>query len=66
MNPHWAESQVELTLHNLPFAPGQAVEVVALPKPAPTASTTASLFGSVLEYNEPFEPIAADDWNTLR
>ena len=70
VNAHWTESQVgqdgELTLHNLPFAPGQAVEVLILPKPAPAASATVSLLGSVLEYQEPFEPVAADDWDSLR
>ena len=70
MNAHWTESQVgqngELTLNNLPFAPGQAVEVVILPKPVPTASAAASLLGSVLEYNEPFEPVATEDWDSLR
>ena len=70
MNAHWTESQVgqngELTLHNLPFAPGQPVEVVILPKPTLTASTATSLVGSVLEYNEPFEPVATEDWDSLR
>lgn len=66
---HWIESHIgaggELVLHNLPFSPGQAVEVIVLPKQQTPGLPTAALLGSVLEYQHPLEPVAADDWDAL-
>jgi hypothetical protein len=57
----------ELLLDGLPFEPGQPVEVLVISKTA--GSTTAgngSLRDSVLEYSEPLEPVAIDDWEALQ
>jgi hypothetical protein len=68
---HWRETTVgehgDLVLEGLPFEPGQPVEVLVMPKPA--GSRTAgdgSLRGSVLEFREPLEPVANEDWDALR
>ena len=52
-----------LVLENLPFEPGQPVEVLVLSRRAPSqARETCTLRGSVLEYHHPFEPVANEDW----
>ena len=70
---HWRETTIgehgELLLDGLPFEPGQPVEVLVISKPA--GSTTAtdrslSLRDSVIEYREPFEPVASEDWDALQ
>jgi hypothetical protein len=67
---HWTETTVgahgELVLEGLPFEPGQPVEVLVVPRTA--ESTTAgglSLRNSVLEFREPLEPVASEDWDAL-
>jgi hypothetical protein len=55
-----------LTLENLPFEPGQPVEVLVLSRTvSPTADRKPALRGSVLEYRDPFEPVAISDWEAL-
>jgi hypothetical protein len=71
VRPHWIETTVgdhgELRLEGLPFDPGQAVEVLVLPKGVGLKSAgNDSLMGSVLEYREPFEPVADEDWDAPR
>ena len=68
---HWRETTAgehgELVLDGLPFEPGQPVEVLVVSKTA--GSTTAagrSLRDSVLEFREPLEPVAGEDWDALR
>jgi hypothetical protein len=68
---HWTETTVgehgELVLDGVPFAPGQPVEVLVVSKTA--GSTTAggrSLRDSVLEFREPLEPVAGEDWDALQ
>jgi hypothetical protein len=68
---HWRETTVgehgELVLYGLPFEPGQPVEVLVVSKTA--GSTTAagrSLRDSVLEFREPLEPVASEDWDALQ
>jgi hypothetical protein len=68
---HWRETTVgehgELVLEGLPFEPGQRVEVLVISKTA--GSTTAggrSLLNSVLEFREPLEPVASEDWDALQ
>lgn len=49
----------------VPFVPGEAVEVIVFPRarrPGPGPSD-ASLRGSVLRYDDPTEPVAAEDWD---
>ena len=68
---HWRETTVgeygELVLEGLPFEPGQPVEVLVVSK-GPRSATLGdgSLRDSVLEFREPFEPIASEDWDALR
>ncbi len=56
-----------LTLDHLPFQAGEAVEVIVLntPKTFPAQSRSA-LYGTVIEYQEPFEPVAEADWDILQ
>jgi hypothetical protein len=68
---HWRETTVgehgELVLEGLPFEPGQPVEVLVVSKaPGPTAAGDRSLRDSVLEFREPLEPVASEDWDALR
>jgi hypothetical protein len=67
---HWRETTVgehgDLILKGLPFEPGQPVEVLVVSKTA--GSTTAagrSLRDSVIEFREPLEPVASEDWDAL-
>jgi hypothetical protein len=55
----------KLSLDNLPFKAGQAVEVIVLPAgcPAPPAH---ALRGTVLHYDQPTAPVAEADWGAVR
>ena len=71
MQAHWTETTVgehgELVLKDLPFVAGQRVEVLVVLKTA--GSTTVgerSLRDSVLEFREPLEPVANEDWDALQ
>jgi hypothetical protein len=66
---HWVETTIgergTLTLENLPFE-GRPVEVLVLSRTvSPTADRKPALRGSVLEYRDPFEPVAISDWEAL-
>jgi hypothetical protein len=68
---HWTEATVgqhgELVLDNLPFEPGQPVEVLIRSKaPSPPLGRNGSLRGSVLEYHAPFDPVGVEDWDAPR
>jgi len=68
---HWRETTVgehgELVLEGLPFEPGQSVDVLVVSKTArSTAAGSRSLRGSVLEFHEPLEPVASNDWDALQ
>jgi hypothetical protein len=68
---HWRETTVgehgELVLEGLPFEPGQPVEVLVVSKAAVSAAAVGgSLRDSVLEFREPLEPVASEDWDALR
>ena len=68
---HWSETTVgehgEIVLEGLPFEPGQPVEVLVVSKTVESATAEIpNLRGSVLEYHDPLEPIANDDWDALR
>jgi hypothetical protein len=68
---HWRETTVgkhgELVLEGLPFDPGQAVEVLVVSKAAGSAGAgDLSLRDSVLEFREPLEPVASEDWDALQ
>jgi hypothetical protein len=53
-----------VTVQGLPFPVGEPVEVTVTPTPPP--SPAASLAGSVLRYDDPTGPVAADDWEAAR
>lgn len=55
----------KLSLDQLPFRAGQAVEVIVLPvaQPAPTGHP---LRGAILRYDRPTEPVAEADWDALK
>jgi hypothetical protein len=62
-----------LTLHGLPFQAGETVEVIILSSQpaAPTRPVPQSNFyplrGTVLCYDEPFEPaVVSEDWEVLK
>ena len=68
---HWRETTVgehgELVLEGLPFEPGQPVEVLVVSKAAASAAAVGgSLRDSVLEFREPLEPVASEDWDALK
>jgi hypothetical protein len=64
-----------LTLHDLPFRAGVAVEVIVLEQSQEPRSATVklseinqySLRGSVLRYDDPFEPaVSPEEWEALK
>lgn len=57
----------ELQLKSLPFRPGEAIEVIILAvDPRQSNFINFSLKNSVLLYENPFEPVAAEDWAILQ
>ena len=56
-----------LTLRDLPFQAGDAVEVIIVPRAAASAEQNAyPLRGKVLHYDNPTAPVAQDDWEALQ
>jgi len=56
-----------LTLNDLPFQAGDAVEVIIVPRAAATPKQNASpLRGKVLHYDNPTAPVAQEDWEALQ
>lgn len=61
-----------LLLKGLPFQAGEAVEIIILeqskePTLSPDSSSQYPLQGTVLRYDDPFEPAVADrDWDVLK
>ena len=67
---HRTETSVEqngtITLRGLPFHKGDKVVVVITTHPASKPhSTRYSLRGLPVEYKQPFDPVAEDDWSVL-
>jgi hypothetical protein len=56
----------KLSLDNLPFRAGQAVEVIILAAPRPAAAGAHPLRGTVVRYDQPTAPVAEGDWGALR
>jgi len=57
----------ELQLKSLPFHPGEAIEVIILAANAIKENRMYfSLQNTVLSYENPFEPVAAEDWHVLQ
>ena len=56
-----------LTLKNLPFHAGDAVEVIIVARsPKPGEQDRYSLRGLPLHYDHPTEPVAQEDWEAVR
>jgi hypothetical protein len=56
-----------LTLENLPFHSGDQVEIIILSPPRRISEQVGySLRGSVIQYVEPMEPVAQDDWDVAQ
>ena len=71
MNAHRIETKIgannTVLLKELPFEEGETVEVIILEKKIRLKrDNTNQLRGKVLKYDEPFEPIARDDWEVLK
>jgi len=66
---YWIDAKIgdhgELVLENLPFPPGHRVEVLVVPAPL-NGAPHKILRDSVVEYHDPFEPVAGPDWEALR
>ena len=68
---HWTETTVgkrgELVLEGVPFEPGQPVEVLVVSKAeGSTPAGGRSLRDSVVEFHEPLDPVASEDWDALQ
>jgi hypothetical protein len=71
MNVHRMEAVVgnggSLLLEDLPFQAGDAVEIIILERPRKSeTSNRYPLRGTPIEYVEPTEPVAEEDWDVLR
>ncbi len=56
-----------LTLSDLPFQVGDAVEVIVLERrPHQPESNPYPLRGTVIRYDDPTEPVALEDWEVLQ
>lgn len=54
-------------LEGLPFPPGESVEVIVRARKAQAPATRPrSLKGTVLKFELPFEPVAAEEWDALQ
>lgn len=56
-----------LTLTNLPFHAGDAVEVIILPRTQkPSERERYPLHGQPIQYVNPTDPVAEEDWAAVR
>ncbi|MCA9437558.1 MAG: hypothetical protein H6751_14965 [Candidatus Omnitrophica bacterium] len=62
------EREGELTLHSIPFHPGEEVQVTVETKRAvPANEDRFPLRGSPYRFDNPFEPaISPEDWDALK
>jgi hypothetical protein len=71
MSEHHIETTLRedgtLTLTDLPFHAGETVEVIILPRPKkPAAENRYPLHGKPIQYIDPTDPVAEEDWAALR
>lgn len=73
MNAHRIETTVNpdgtLVLKDVPFQPGEQVEVIILERRLPSASVDADLYplrGKSIQYDAPFESVAEEEWGVLQ
>lgn len=56
-----------LVLSNLPFHAGEEVEVIVLPRARTVAQVSRyPLHGKPVQFSDPFEPVAQNDWDAAR
>ena len=56
-----------LTLENLPFYSGEQVEVIILSRPRKESGQNPyPLRGTTIQYTDPTEPVAEDDWEVMQ
>jgi uncharacterized transporter YbjL len=56
-----------LTLENLPFHSGEQVEVIIFSRPRRESQTNRyPLRGTIVQYNDPTEPVGQDDWEVTQ
>lgn len=71
MSTHHVETKLtedgKLTLNDLPFHAGEAVEVIVMSRTTKTPSVDRyPLRGKPVGFIEPTEPVADEDWEALR
>lgn len=71
MSTHHVETKLtedgKLTLNDLPFHAGDAVEVIVMSRTTEAPSVDRyPLRGKPVQYIEPTEPVAEEDWEALR
>jgi len=70
MTPYTIEKTITaegvLLLENLPFQPGEIVRVVILQNRKEIKKVGPSLKGTLLRYDQPFDPIDVDEWEALQ
>ncbi|MEN9870070.1 MAG: hypothetical protein RLZZ171_1058 [Cyanobacteriota bacterium] len=72
MNAHRIETALtengKLSLQNLPFKKGDEVEIIILDRSSSKTTTDSyPLRGTVIRYDDPFEPAtSAEDWEALQ
>jgi hypothetical protein len=71
MNAHRVETTINqdgtLTLKDIPFQAGDAVEVIILERPPkPNGENPYPLRGQPVRYDDPTEPVAETEWGALR
>ena len=56
-----------LTLGDLPFAEGEAVEIIILSRaPSSQTSQNCALRGLPVQYHQPFEAVAENEWDAAQ
>lgn len=57
----------KVQLDSLPFMAGETVQIIILSSKRPVEHHESPLLkGSVIEYINPLEPVASDDWSILQ
>jgi hypothetical protein len=66
MQAHRIETVIQqdgtLFIQDIPFHAGETVEIIILPVTKPQSENRFPLRGTVTRYNDPTDPVAADDW----
>lgn len=56
----------KLLIEDIPFHAGETVEVIILPAARPASEHRYPLRGTVIEYRNPTDPVASDDWDAAQ